>query len=95
MSPLAVLTGIVLGSAVCIAVGLAMVIVVFLALAGEYPQLAAEHGALLKSFLLFFALALVAGYAFVGTLRRRRWLWLAQGATWLAIAAIGWYFWPA
>lgn len=94
MSPLAVLTGIILGSAVTITLGLAMVIVVFVSLSGDQPGLAREYGHLLASFGLFLALALVSGYAFVGTLKRPRWLWTAQGATWLAIGAIAWYYWP-
>ena len=94
MSPLAVLTGIILGSAVTIVVGLAMVLVVFLAMAGEQPALAREFGPLLKSFFLFLGLAFVAGYAFVGTLRQKRWLWFAQGGTWLMIAVLAAYYWP-
>jgi hypothetical protein len=94
MSPLAVLTAIIMGSAVTITIGLALVIVVFLALSGDHPRLAREYWSLLRSFALFLALSLVAGYAFVGTLRRRRWLWAAQAATWLAVAVIGWYYWP-
>ena len=94
MSPLAVLTGIILGSAVTIAIGLALVIVVFLSVSGDYPSLAREYGQLLQSFLLFLGLGFVSGYAFIGTLRRRRWLWVAQGGTWLTIAALGFYYWP-
>jgi len=94
MSPLAVLTGIILGSAVTIVIGLAMVLVVFLVMAGEQPALAREFGPLLKSFFLFLALAFAAGYAFVGTLRQKRWLWLAQAATWLVIAALAVHYWP-
>lgn len=94
MSPLAVLTGIVLGSAVTIALGLAMVIVVFVSLSGDQPALAREYGHLLTSFLLFLGLSLVSGYAFAATLRRRHWLWYAQGGTWAAIALIAWYYWP-
>ncbi len=94
MSPLAVLTGIIMGSAVTITIGLAMVIVVFLSLSGDQPGLAREYGHLLASFGLFLGLALVSGYAFVGALKRPRWLWPAQGATWAAIAAIAWYYWP-
>lgn len=94
MSPLAVLTGIIMGSAVAVSIGLAMVIVVFVSLSGDHPDLAREYGQLLRSFGLFFGLALVAGYAFVGTLKSRPWLWLAQAGTWLGIALIGWYYWP-
>lgn len=94
MSPLAVLTGIILGSAVTVAIGLAMVIVVFLSVSGDYPTLGREYGHLLRSFLLFLGLSFVSGYAFMGTLRQTRWLWVAQGGTWLTIAALGFYYWP-
>jgi len=95
MSPLAVLTGIIFGSAVTIVIGLAMVVVVFLAMSGEQPGLARETGPLLRSFLLFLALAFVSGYAFVGLLRQRPWRWVAQGGTWITIAALAAYYWPA
>jgi O-antigen/teichoic acid export membrane protein len=94
MSPLAVLTGIILGSAVTIVIGLGMVLVVFLIMGGEQPTLAREYFPLLKSFFLFLGLAFVSGYAFIGTLRQKRWLWLAQGGTWLVIAVLAAYYWP-
>lgn len=94
MSPLAVFTGIIMGSAVAIALGLAMVLAVFLILSGDYPKLVAEYPVLLKSFVLFFVLALVASYAFVGQLRHRAWRWYAQAATWLVVCGITAYYWP-
>lgn len=94
MSPLTVLTGIVMGSAVTIALGLGMVLVVFLILSGSHPRLAAEFGSLIRSFGLFFALALLASYAFIGQVRVRSWRWLAQGSTWLMVVLIAWYYWP-
>jgi hypothetical protein len=89
-----VLTGIVMGSAVTISLGLAMVLVVFVILSGEHPRLAAEYGTLLASFLLFFVLAMVAASAFVGQLRRRPWRGYAQLATWIVIGGIALYYWP-
>ncbi len=94
MSPLAVLTGIILGSAVTIVIGLAMVLVVFLSMSGDQSALTRESASLLKSFFLFLCLALVSGYAFIGTLREKRWLWLAQAATWIVVAALAAYYWP-
>ncbi len=94
MSPLAVLTGIIMGSAVTIALGLAMTLAVFLILSGEHPRLAAEYAMLMKSFALFFLLAMVASYAFVGVLRQRSWRWYAQAATWLIITGIAAFYWP-
>jgi O-antigen ligase len=95
MSPLAVLTGIIMGSAVTISLGLAMVLVVFLVLSGEHPRLTTEYATLLRSFGLFFVLALCAAYAFVGLLRSRAWRWYAQAATWIAVAGIAVYYWPS
>ena len=94
MSPIAVLTGIIMGSAVTITIGLAMVIVVFLSLGSEEPGLAREYGRLLVSFGRFFALALVSAYAFAATLKTSGRQWPLQAATWLSVAAIGWYYWP-
>jgi hypothetical protein len=94
MSPLAVFTGIIMGSAFTIALGLAMVLVVFLVLSGEHPRLAAEYGSLLRSFGLFFLLALSAACAFLGQIRSRPWRWYAQVATWVTIAGIALYYWP-
>lgn len=83
-----------MGSAVTIALGLAMTLAVFLILSGQHPRLAHEYGTLLQSFALFFVLALAAAYAFVGLLRHRSWRWYAQAATWLMILGIGFYYWP-
>ena len=94
MSPLAVLTGIIMGSAVTISIGLAMVLVVFLSLSHDQARVAAEYGTLIKSFALFLGLAFIASYAFVGTLRQTRWQWTAQAGTWLAIGVIAVYYWP-
>ena len=50
VTPLAVLTGIIMGSAVTISIGLAMVLAVFLMMGGEYPALTREFTPLLTSF---------------------------------------------
>lgn len=94
MTPLTVLTGIIMGSAFTIALGLGMVLLVFLILSGEHPRLAAEYGTLLRSFGMFFTLALLASYAFLGVLRRRPWRWYALAGTWALIFSIGLYYWP-
>jgi len=94
VSPLAVLMGIIMGSAVTISIGLAMVLVVFLLMGSEYPALAREYGALLTSFGLFLALAFVSSYAFVAVLRQGRWRWHAQFATWLTVAILSFHYWP-
>jgi len=94
VSPLAVLMGIIMGSAVTISIGLAMVLVVFLLMGRDYPTLEREYGALLSSFLLFLALSFVSSSAFVGVLRTTPWRWYAQGATWLTVGILAAHYWP-
>ena len=93
MGPLGFLTGVVLGSAASIALVLAMVVVIFTlspgsaAIGAEYPRLLMTAG-------LFAVQAALAGAAFAGLQRQATWRWYAQGAMWLALALLGWYYWP-
>lgn len=95
MQPLAVITGIVFGSAASIALGLAVSVLVSLFVAGESPQLAAELGALWRHTLIFLALTGVSGTAFLGSVKHRAWRWYAQAALWLAVVVVGRLYWPA
>ncbi len=95
MRPLGFLTGVVLGSSASIALVLVMVVVIFALSAADQPAVSREYPALLVSAGLFAVLAGVAGAAFVGLQREHSWRWIAQGAMWLALAGIGWYYWPA
>ena len=94
MGPLGFLTGVVLGSAVSIAAVLAMVVVIFAVSAAAGPPIEREYPALLATAGLFTALAAIAGTAFAGLLQQRPWRWLAQAAMWLALALLGWHYWP-
>lgn len=94
MRPLGFLTGIVLGSAASIALVLAMVVVIFALTATQHPSVSREYPGLLVTAGLFAVLAALAGAAFVGLQRERPWRWFAQAVMWLAMAAIGWYYWP-
>jgi len=94
MSPLGFLTGVVLGSAASIALVLAMVVVIFAVTAGGQPAIGREYPGLLASAGLFGVLAVVAAAAFLGLQQNARWRWLAQAAMWLALALVGWHYWP-
>lgn len=94
MSPLGFLTGVVLGSAASIALVLLMVLVIFALSTGTQAALGREYPGLLAAAGLFALLAAVSGAAFVGLQRERPWRWFAQAAMWLALAAIGWLYWP-
>ncbi len=94
MSPLAVLTGIVTGSAVTITLGLAMVLAVFLILGSDYPRPALEMRRLVENVGLFALLASVSGSAFWSVLFRRDWRWYAQAGMWLTVLLLVLYYWP-
>jgi hypothetical protein len=94
MRPLAVLNAIVFGSAAAITFGLAGVLVIFLVLQGQYPQMRAEFPVLVRSSGLFALLVTVSGASLLGMLKGRSWRWLAQTAMWLVVAGITAFYWP-
>jgi hypothetical protein len=93
MQPLAVLLGIVMGSTVSIAVGLAMTVIVFLFLPEYSERLAGEFGPLLSYFAVTSGLAAIAVAAFVGELRARSWRRGAQSTLALALLSIVAWYW--
>jgi hypothetical protein len=94
MRPLAVLVGILMGTAAAISLGLSMVWVVYLILGSEYAQLRAEREPLLQAVALFIPLTALAALSFVGQVRHAPWRhWpLAGIALWLALLV--WVYWP-
>lgn len=95
MRPLGFLTGIVLGSATSIALVLGMVVVIFALTGSQQAMVGREIPGLLVSVGLFTVLSAAAATAFAGLQRDRPWRWLAQAAMWVAMAGMGWYYWPA
>jgi hypothetical protein len=94
MRPLTVLIGIIMGSSVSIALGLAMVLIVFLILLGERPELQAEFRPLMLGIVLFTTLSALSVAAFVGSVRQRPWRRMAMAGLWSALLVIGWIYWP-
>jgi hypothetical protein len=94
MRPLAVLNAIVFGSAAAITFGLGGVLVIFLILQGQYPQMRAEFPALVRSSVLFALLATVSGASLLGMLKGRPWRWAAHAAMWLVVGGIAAIYWP-
>jgi hypothetical protein len=95
MKPLTALLGIVMGSAVALAVCLAMTGIVFLLLPEYSARLAGEHAPLLKGLFWSWLLAGVSAASFVGELRHWRWRRLPHGALLILLALLGWLYWPA
>jgi hypothetical protein len=94
MKPLAVLIGIVMGSAVSLAVGLLMTMIVILFIPEHADRLAAEKAPLLKAILLFTLLSAVAAASFYGEIRLRRWRFPAHLAMVAVLGAAFWMYWP-
>jgi hypothetical protein len=95
MRPLAMLLGIVMGSTVSLAVGLALTQVVFLLLPEYSERLAPEQGPLARALALFLLLAACSSAAFYGEVRQRSWRRAAQAGTGLLLALTVWTYWPA
>ncbi len=94
MRPLTVLIGIIMGSSVAIALGLGMVLIVFLILVGERPALRAEFRPLMVAIALFVVLSALSVASFVGSVGQRPWRRLAMAGLWSALLLVGWYYWP-
>jgi hypothetical protein len=94
MKPLAVLIGIVMGSAVSLAVGLLMTMTVILLIPEHADRLAAEKAPLVKAILLFTLLSTAAAASFYGEIRTRRWRFPAHAVMVAVLAAAIWMYWP-
>jgi hypothetical protein len=80
---------------VSIALGLAMVLIVFLILLGERPELRAELRPLMLGIVLFTLLSALSVASFAGSLRQRPWRRMAMAGLWSALLVIGWIYWPS
>ncbi|AMN47227.1 hypothetical protein ACG33_08990 [Steroidobacter denitrificans] len=94
MRPIQVLNAIVFGSAVAITFGLTGVLIIFLVLQREQPQMSAELPVLMRAAGLFSLLALAAGASLYAMLKELPWRWAAQVAMWLMVTGIALSYWP-
>jgi hypothetical protein len=94
MRPLVVLLGIVMGSAVSIALALVLTGTVFLLLPQHAERLAEERMPLLLACLLAVALAAVSAGSFYGELRQKRWRLAAHAGLAAMLAVTVWSYWP-
>ena len=95
MKPLTIITGVVLGSAASITLGLAVVMLIFVLSGLDQPRIRDEFSPLAGSVALFGLLTTISAASFVGLVKMRPWRWWAQGGMWACALAIGIYYWPA
>lgn len=94
MKPLTVITGIVLGTCLSIALSLAAVMLIFLVLGDEHPRINYEFPALIGSSAIFLGMTAVAAVSFYSLLIGHPGRLIAQIALWLGVAATVYYYWP-
>lgn len=94
MKPLAVLLGIITGSAVALAVSLALTGIVFVLLPEYGARIAPERAPLLTGLVWSWSLAALAAASFVGELRGARWRIACQLLLLIVLAALAWRYWP-
>lgn len=95
MHPLTVITGILLGSCLSIAVSLAAVMFVFLVLGDDYPRLRGEFQPLLINVAIFFGMTVISAVSFYSLLINHQFRLWAQAALWTSLLATGWHYWPS
>ncbi len=88
------LIGIVMGSAVSLAVGLLMTWITLLFLPEYASQLAAERAPLGEAIAVFTLISAAAGLSFYGELRTRQWRLGAHTATLALLGLAVWIYWP-
>jgi hypothetical protein len=95
MRPLTVLLGIIMGSTVSLAIGLACTWIVILFLPSDAARFAPEQVPLLQAIAIFTALAVATAASFYGDLRSRKWRLTAHLVTAALMTATIWVYWPA
>ena len=88
MKPLTVLTGIILGSAASIFLGLAVVLLLFAIVGDGDPRVESQFKPLIQSTLVFMALTGVGAWSFLGLVKDRPWRWWAQLALWSVLLLV-------
>ncbi len=94
MRPLTVITGIIAGSCLSIAVSLAAVLFVYLILGDEYPRVRHEFKPLLASLFIFFGMTAISAMSFYALLINHKKTRFLQLALWAGLAATAYYYAP-
>jgi hypothetical protein len=94
MRPFTVLIGIVLGSAASMTFGLIAVLVVFLILKGEHPEIGREMSTLTGMLAATALLTTASASSFLGEVKDRPWRGWAHVATFVCLCGLVLLYWP-
>ncbi len=94
MRPFTVLIGIILGSAASFTFGLATVLIVFLVLGPQHPELPRELPRVAGSLAAFAVLTAASAGSFLGETKARPWRGWAHLATGICLCGVILLYWP-
>ena len=94
MRPFTVLIGIVLGTAASFTFGLATVLIVFLVLGPQHPELPRELPRVAGSLVTFAILTAASAGSFLGEAKVRPWRGWAHLATGICLCGVILLYWP-
>jgi hypothetical protein len=94
MRPFTVLIGIILGSAASFTFGLGTVLIVFLVLGPQHPELPHELPRVAGSLAAFAILTAASAGSFLGEARARPWRGWAHLATGICLCGVILLYWP-
>ena len=94
MRPFTVLIGIILGSAASFTFGLGTVLIVFLVLGPQHPELPRELPRVAGSLAAFAILTAASAGSFLGEARGRPWRGWAHLATGICLCGVILLYWP-
>lgn len=94
MRPLAVISGIFMASGIAIALGLAVVVLIYFIIGDDAPQVRREIPALWTNASIFAAFSLVGIASFYGQVTAKPWWRAAVAAQALALGLLVLYYWP-
>ena len=94
MRPFTVLIGIILGSAASFTFGLGTVLIVFLVLGPQHPELPRELPRVAGSLAAFAILTAASAGSFVGEARAKPWRGWAHLATGICLCGVILLYWP-
>ena len=94
MRPFTVLIGIILGTAASFTFGLGTVVIVFLVLGPQHPELPRELPRVAGSLAAFGVLTAASAGSFLGEAKRRPWRGWAHLATGICLCGVILLYWP-
>ncbi len=94
MRPLTIISGIVLGSCLSIALSLAAVLLMYAVLGDAYPRVQDERPTLVASLAIFTGMTALSALSFYGLLINHPARAAGQAVMWSGLAATAWFYWP-